>query len=83
MVRYGGDEFVMAFKNISVQTLRKRMERVRRAITEITLEEYPDVKLTMSFGVKYGTDIVKNMIEEADNALYESKKTRNTVTVIC
>ena len=36
----------------------------------------------MSFGAAYGTELVNNMIGIADKALYESKKTRDTYTVI-
>jgi PleD family two-component response regulator len=36
----------------------------------------------MSLGGAYGTDLVNNLIATADKALYESKKTRDTYTVI-
>jgi hypothetical protein len=36
----------------------------------------------MSFGGAFGTELVSNLIGTADKALYESKKTRNTYTII-
>lgn len=50
VVRYGGDEFLITFKGISHEVLKTRLEQMRAKAEKIKLQDYPDVKLTMSFG---------------------------------
>lgn len=59
VVRYGGDEFLITFQNITRERLESRMEEIRRTIEEIRMETYPKVRLSMSFGVVFGTGMVK------------------------
>ncbi len=82
IARYGGDEFLITFPLIEKQDLINKLEYMRQKIQEIKLDDYPDLHLKMSFGGAYGDNAVKNMITDADRALYEAKKTRNTVYVI-
>ncbi|MBE6909640.1 MAG: GGDEF domain-containing protein [Ruminococcaceae bacterium] len=81
VVRYGGDEFLIAFQSITPESLQERMERIRRAVEELRLDDYPQVRLSMSFGVTYGGGRISDMISTADKLLYESKQKRNTVTI--
>ena len=81
VIRYGGDEFVVSFEEIPYDTLKKILEKIRIAVENIRLEEYPELRLSMSFGAAYGNEIINKMLSEADNALYESKKNRNSVTI--
>ncbi len=82
VLRYGGDEFMMVFFDITSEDLKNKLTQLKSALTEIEIENYPDIKLTMSFGAAFGTELVNNLIPTADKALYESKKTRNTYTLI-
>ena len=82
VVRYGGDEFLISFKDIAPDVLKKRLEQMCAAARKIQLPGYPDVKLSMSFGGTYGDGIVSDMFSFADKALYESKKKRNCVTLV-
>ena len=82
VIRYGGDEFMMVFFDITKEDLEHKLSYLRSALQNITIDEHPEVKITMSFGAAYGTELVNNMIGIADKALYESKKTRDTYTVI-
>lgn len=82
VVRYGGDEFLISFKDITPDALEERLEQVRAAVGKIQLPNYPDVKLSMSFGGTFGEGIVSDMFSFADKALYESKKKRNCVTLV-
>ena len=82
VLRYGGDEFMMVFFDISKEDLENKLAHLKLAVQEIALDNHPDVKITMSFGAAFGTELVNNMITSADKALYESKKKRNTYTVI-
>ena len=82
VVRYGGDEFLISFKGIRPDVLKKRLEQMCAAAGKIQLPSYPDVKLSMSFGGTFGDGIVSEMFSFADKALYESKKKRNCVTLV-
>ena len=82
VIRYGGDEFMMVFFDITKEDLEHKLSYLRSALQNITIDEHPEVRITMSFGAAYGTELVNNMIGIADKALYESKKTRDTYTVI-
>ena len=82
VIRYGGDEFMMVFFDISKKNLENKLSYLKVALGKISIENNPEVKITMSFGGAYGTELVSNMIAAADKALYESKKTRDTYTII-
>ena len=82
VIRYGGDEFMMVFFNITKENLDKKLSNVTSNVRKISIESNPEVKITMSFGAAFGTAIVNDLIETADKALYESKKTRDTYTLI-
>ncbi len=82
VIRYGGDEFMMVFFDISKKNLENKLSYLKVALGKISIENNPEVKITMSFGAAYGTELVSNMIAAADKALYESKKTRDTYTII-
>ena len=82
VIRYGGDEFLITFKGISHEVLRTRLEQMRAKAEKIKLQDYPDVKLTMSFGGTFGDGTVSDMLSFADKALYISKKKRNCVSLV-
>ena len=82
VIRYGGDEFMMVFFDITKEDLENKLTYLQAAVKEITLDGNPDVRITMSFGGAFGTELVNNLIATADKALYESKKSRDTFTVI-
>ncbi len=82
VLRYGGDEFMMVFFDISREDLEHKLSYIRSEIKKIVIENSPEVKISMSFGAALGTELVNNLIGVADKALYESKKTRDTYTVI-
>ena len=82
VLRYGGDEFMMVFFDITREDLENKLSFLKSAMKDITIESSPQVRITMSFGPAFGTELVNNLIEVADRALYESKKKRDTYTVI-
>lgn len=81
VVRYGGDEFLIVFREITPEALRDRLEHIRRAVEDIRLDGYPQVRLSMSFGATYGSGQIRDMLPVADELLYEAKKARNTVAI--
>lgn len=79
VVRFGGDEFVMVFRNISKDAFAMRLEELRKAVSEIVFEEFPDMHLTISVGGYYGEGTMKDLVQKADELLYDAKTNRNSV----
>ncbi len=82
VLRYGGDEFMMVFFSITEEDLKKKLAHLKAELRKIRISSNQEVVITMSFGAAFGTGLVNNLIKTADEALYESKKTRDTYTVI-
>jgi diguanylate cyclase (GGDEF)-like protein len=82
VLRYGGDEFMIIFFDITKDGLQKKLSAIKQAVRTITIDSGADVLITMSFGAAYGMGLVSNMIAPADQALYDSKKVRDTFTLV-
>ena len=82
VIRYGGDEFLLVFFEITRKSLENKLAKLKSDLRDITIDNCPELRITMSFGGAYGTGIVSNLIGIADKALYESKKTRDTYTIV-
>ncbi len=88
--RWGGEEFLLAVpqNKIDDAAFNDKIEKLRREYTQFVSDNYtkPDsaFKGTMSLGL-YKTDFndsresIDRSISRADIALYEAKKTRNTI----
>lgn len=84
--RYGGDEFMVTLNRVNTAGAAMEIaQRVRERIAEepIVVESYP-IHTTISIGVAFAADTIgigaDQMIQVADNALYESKAAgRNAV----
>jgi diguanylate cyclase len=87
IARYGGEEFIVCFTNISdYQMAYTLAERIRKSIEEYPFEgqeTQPNGTLTVSIGVSIisGDKTLEEGIQQADEALYKSKRTgRNKVS---
>ena len=80
VIRFGGEEFIIIFKDCDVNTACARMEQFRQDIEKATDSPVP---ITVSVGVsKYNGDFEKTIVN-VDNALYKAKNTgRNRVVVV-
>ncbi len=79
--RWGGEEFVILFKNMNAYQANKKIEKIRQIIEN---HDFNGIKMTASFGIKEITGKPTNEdLKIMDNALYISKeKGRNRITVL-
>ncbi|WP_408070736.1 GGDEF domain-containing protein [Butyrivibrio sp. JL13D10] len=79
VIRYGGEEFVLIFRNCSVNDACARMEQFR---TEIENAKDIPVPFTVSIGVSGYTGDYYETLKRVDEALYEAKNTGKNKVVI-
>jgi diguanylate cyclase (GGDEF)-like protein len=80
--RYGGEEFVVLAPNATVADARVIAERLRRGIEQNPLVlGHVSLNNTVSIGVaeyspepEFGSNLLEDMIEKADKALYHAKQ---------
>lgn len=80
--RYGGDEFCLLFCNVSKKEAESICRNIQCELNQPYFQDCPDLKLTASFGLaeNKGEDSGRLFIH-ADYALYEAKKTRNSICI--
>jgi diguanylate cyclase (GGDEF)-like protein len=81
--RWGGEEFVVLLPATEVENAAALAEKLRAHIESLVLQKVE--RVTASFGVTkiYVEDDIKSVVERADKALYDAKKSgRNMVKVL-
>ncbi len=81
--RYGGDEFCLFFIDTDMETAVNACKQIQKKLENLRFENYPTLHLTVSFGLaslSEGMDAAR-LFTHADHALYEAKKSRNTIHV--
>lgn len=73
LIRYGGDEFVLIFREIGESAFYKKLEQIKCAVNDSVVEEYPDMNLTISIGGAYRVHPLARAIDVADKAMYHDK----------
>ena len=81
LIRYGGDEFFLLFDNMPEQILERKLEELCKAVRNIEVAQYPELKLTISVGGAYASGRISDLIQKADAALYEAKKEKNRAVI--
>lgn len=82
VVRYGGDEFFVVYRDITKSAFVGRLERIRQEVERTVLEEYPQIRFTVSIGGIYCAHGRIDVTQKADEALYLAKKTKNAVCLV-
>ncbi|MBN3896223.1 MAG: diguanylate cyclase [Nostoc sp.] len=77
--RWGGEEFVIVMPNMTLETLRKRVEQLRVDIEQMQLKDGDQIleSITASFGIAVSEPgiTVKDFLNRADQAMLEAKRT--------
>ena len=81
VVRYGGDEFVIVFYNIPADVFEKKLEKIRYSIDSLIINGPPELHMSVSIGGAYGIGTAKKLFKVADDMMYQSKNTKNKVTI--
>ncbi|MBU9742877.1 diguanylate cyclase [Lachnospiraceae bacterium ASD3451] len=81
VIRYGGDEFVIIFFNIPPDIFEKKLERIRYSVDSLIIDDRPELHMSVSIGGAYGIGTTKKLFKIADKMMYQSKDTKNRVTI--
>jgi len=82
--RIGGDEFVIIFNRVNIKTVERIVDRIVNTIKKTKLKYKDDlIDISVSIGVTMHRqgDARESIIKRADDALYESKKTKNRYSI--
>ena len=81
LVRYGGDEFFLLFRDLPQQILEKKLQSIRAALDEIVIEEYPEPYISASIGGAFAAGRILRTIRRADLAMYQAKLKKDCVAI--
>ncbi|BAE85449.1 sensor domain-containing diguanylate cyclase [Desulfitobacterium hafniense] len=74
VIRFGGDEFVVIFANPGKDEAYLAAEAIRTKVNALNLpEHYGDLTLSLSIGLAEGRVPVRELITQADEAMYSAK----------
>lgn len=73
LIRYGGDEFLFVFDNISEEAFNAKLAEIKETVKKASFTEYPQIKPSISIGGAYGVTPLEKAIDIADRAMYKDK----------
>lgn len=88
LTRYGGEEFAIVLPSTELDGGKVTAERIRRAVETYAFPNPGNspLRMTVSIGVSFyageGAENPKDLIEEADQALYRAKQRGRNMTII-
>lgn len=86
VARYGGEEMSVIFPHCDAGTAKLNAERIRSNIKKLVFQnnDGANVRVTVSIGVSdsKGGEVPENLIERADMALYNAKRTGKDKVVV-
>ena len=81
VVRFGGDEFFVLFKDMPKEILQRKLEKILQAIERVRLDDYPELRVTVSIGGVYDRGKLSQILRRADIAMYRAKSRRNSICI--
>lgn len=81
IIRYGGDEFFLFFREMPRDAIGKKLKKILRAVENIRMDEYPGLKMTVSIGGAFEKGKLSQILWKADMAMYDAKNTKNSVAI--
>lgn len=81
LVRYGGDEFFLLFRDLPQQIQEKKLQSIRTALDEIVIEEYPELHISASIGGAFAAGRISRTTRRADLAMYQAKLKKDCVAI--
>lgn len=73
LIRYGGDEFLLIFDNISEEDFFEKLKHIKEAVNTSAFEEYPNIIHSISIGGAYDIQPFDKAIDIADKEMYKDK----------
>ena len=73
LFRYGGEEFLVALKNVDIDKAMMTLNRFRERVESTPFEKLEQVTVSIGFTVMDTNQTLQGIIERADRALYYSK----------
>lgn len=77
LIRYGGDEFLLLFPKMSEEILERKMKEISKAVENIRIADYPELRLSISIGGVTGVHPITEAIRQADLRMYAQKQAYN------
>ncbi|MDD3221792.1 MAG: GGDEF domain-containing protein [Clostridia bacterium] len=81
VVRYGGDEFMLIFRQIPGDVFKQRLETIRESVRAVAVDDYPELHMSVSIGGRYCESAETDALQKADEMLYQAKTTKDRVEV--
>lgn len=73
LVRYGGDEFLLTFKEIEEADFLEKQKYIKECVSQSVVEGHPELKLSISIGGAYGITPLEKALDAADKSMYRDK----------
>lgn len=81
VVRLGGDEFFILFRDIPFHALEKKLQVIRSRVERVVLSDYPELRFSISIGGVYGPGRTLDLMEDADKLLYQAKREQSGLKI--
>lgn len=79
LIRYGGDEFVLALQGIEYDDFRNLLNRISEHVRSVFVHD--DIKLSVTIGGIYNIQNIDEALAYADKLMYKGKKEKNSVVI--
>lgn len=81
LIRYGGDEFLIAFSCMKKEAFASRLEAIRRSFESLCIGTEPQLRLEVSIGGIYGTENAEALFRAVEDVLERTEYAPGQVTM--